>query len=233
MFYGYCRISRKSQRIERQIENISKAYPDAVIYKEAFTGTKIEGRKEFEKLMKRVKTGDTIIFDSVSRMSRNAEEGTAQYFELYNKGVNLVFLKEPYINTETYSKSQSDKIKLLGTDEDILLDAINRYLHKLAERQIKIAFEQAQKEVDDLHQRTKEGIREAKRQGKAVGGAAHTSKTLNIKGKEEKKAQIRKKSKSFDGTMTDKDLMKVIGIANNTYYKYKAEVAKEIAQENN
>ena len=54
-------------------------YPEALIVQEAFTGTKVEGRKEFEKLLKVGKPGDTIVYDSVSRMSRNADEG----FRLY------------------------------------------------------------------------------------------------------------------------------------------------------
>ena len=41
MQYGYGRISRKSQKIERQIENINRAYPAAKIYTEAYTGTKV------------------------------------------------------------------------------------------------------------------------------------------------------------------------------------------------
>ena len=44
--YGYCRISRKTQNIERQVRNIIESYPAAHIVKEAYTGTKIEGRKE-------------------------------------------------------------------------------------------------------------------------------------------------------------------------------------------
>lgn len=35
-------------------------------------------------------------------MSRNAEEGFSLYEELFTKGVNLVFLKEPHINTDTF-----------------------------------------------------------------------------------------------------------------------------------
>ena len=97
MIYGYCRISRKQQNIERQIRNIKGAYPEAVILQEAYTGTKVEGRKEFEKLLKTVKPGDTIVFDSVSRMSRNASEGFALYQDLLEKNVELVFLKEPHM----------------------------------------------------------------------------------------------------------------------------------------
>ena len=87
--FGYCRISKKTQSIERQITNIRAVYPKSTIIQEAFTGTKIEGRKAFNNLLKKVKEGDTIVFDSVSRMSRNAEEGFKLYKELFEKGINL------------------------------------------------------------------------------------------------------------------------------------------------
>ena len=91
--YGYARISRKTQNIERQVQNITAAYPEAKITKEAWTGTNIH-RPAFERLLSHVKAGDTIVFDEVSRMARNAEEGFKAYKALYEQGVNLVFLKE-------------------------------------------------------------------------------------------------------------------------------------------
>lgn len=226
MIYGYCRISRTTQAIERQIKNIKRVYPDAVILQEAYTGTKIEGRKVFKKLLKSVKKGDTIVFDSVSRMSRNAEDGIKLYFELLNRGVELVYLKEPYINTSVYQENASRKIEMIGQDEDVIFQGINQYFLKLAEKQIKIAFEQAQKEVDDLHQRTKEGIAVARCMGKQIG--QRKGNVLNVKKKEPIKKEIQKKSKNFDGHMTDKDLIRVLGIARNTYYKYKKELIIEL-----
>ena len=79
--YGYCRVSTKSQKIERQIDNIKSIYPKAIIMKESYSGNRIDCRQVFNRLLKKVKDGDTIVFDSVSRMSRNAEQG----FHLYNK----------------------------------------------------------------------------------------------------------------------------------------------------
>ena len=72
--------------------------------REAYTGTSIT-RPEWLKLYRILKSGDTVVFDSVSRMSRNAEEGFALYEDLYHKGIQLVFLKEHHIDTETYKKS--------------------------------------------------------------------------------------------------------------------------------
>ena len=219
--YGYCRISTRKQSIERQERNIKAEYGNAIIFKEAYTGTKID-RPIFNKLLNIVNKGDTIVFDSVSRMSRNSEEGFILYQELFNKGVELVFLKEKHINTETYKKALTNNIQLTGTNVDFILEGVNKYLLSLAKEQIKIAFNQAEKEVEDLHQRTKEGIETARLNGKQIGqkkGVKLTTKK-SIAAKE----QIRKYSKDFNGTLKDVEVMKLIGIARNSYYKYKKEL---------
>lgn len=223
--YGYCRISRKQQNIERQIRNILSVYPDADIRAEAYTGTKLDGRKELEKILKQVKKGDTIIFDSVSRMSRNAEEGFELYQDLFQKGVELIFLKEPQINTTTYKKALEGRIEPTGTKVDLILDGINAYLLELAKEQIKIAFEQAEKEVMDLRQRTKEGIETARRNGKQIG--QEQGKKFKIKKAAPAKEKIRKYSRDFDGSLPDAEVMKLVGLARNTYYKYKKELKEE------
>ena len=226
--YGYCRISRKTQNIERQVRNILAEYPDAVIVREAYTGTKLDGRAQFEKVLRAVKAGDTIVFDSVSRMSRNAAEGVALYDNLMSEGVTLVFLKESYINTEVYKATKSQTIGSCGNEiADIYIAATNKVLQIVWHQQIEKAFEQAQKEVDDLHQRTKEGIQTARLEGKQIG--AVEGKRLTTKKSVEAKAKIRKYCRDFDGTLTDDETIKLVGIARNSYYKYKRELREEVA----
>lgn len=224
--YGYCRISTKQQSIERQIRNIKGLNNSAIIVEEVFTGTKIEGRKEFDKLLNKIEEGDTIIFDSVSRMSRNAEEGFKLYEELFNKGIELIFIKEPHINTTTYKEALTNNIKMTGTNVDFILEGINKYLLALAKEQIKIAFEQSEKEVKDLQQRTKEGIETARLNGKQIGGVE--GRKLVTKKSIEAKEQIKKYSKDFNGTLKDLEVMKLIGLSRNTYYKYKKELIQEL-----
>ena len=225
MVYGYCRISTKQQSIDRQIRNIKSEYTDAFIVAEAYSGT-TTSRPEWNKLYKKVKCGDTIVFDSVSRMSRNAEEGYALYEHLYNDGVNLVFLKEHHIDTDTYKKAAEHGLEMTGTNVDYILEGINKYMLALAKEQIRIAFEQAQKEVDDLHQRTREGIETARLNGKQIGGKRGS--TYNVKKSVDAKAIIRKHSKDFGGTLTDAELITMTHLSRNTYYKYKREL-KETA----
>ena len=231
IIYGYAWISRKTQNIDRQVKNIKKEFPEAVIFQEAYTGTKIYGRKKFEELLEAVDPGDTIVFDSVSRMSRNAREGIKTYFDLYDKGVELVFLKESYINTAVYKDTASQSVQETGNDiADIYIEATNKVIKLLAKKQIEKAFEQAQKEVDDLHERTREGIREARANGKQIG--QKPGATLNVKKKEPTKELIRRLSRDFDGIMRDKEILVNlnIGVSRNTYYKYKRELFEELAK---
>lgn len=221
--YSYCRISTKDQSIERQIRNAKELYPDAIVVEEVYTGTKLDGRTKWNNLYKNLKAGDTVVFDSVSRMSRNSEEGFNLYKDLFNKGIELVFIKEPHINTSTYKKALTGGIELTGTMVDSILEGINKYLLALAEEQIKLAFVQSEKEVMDLRQRTKEGMETARLNGKQIGQVKGTK--LTTKKSIEAKEIIMKHSKDFNGTLGDADVMKLCGISRNSYYKYKKELS--------
>ena len=226
MIYGYARISRPTQNIERQIRNITEYEPNAKIITEAYTGTTQE-RPEWCRLLKKLKPDDTIIFDSVSRMSRNAEEGIEEYERLYNEGVNLVFLKEHQIDTQTYRSAIHQQIEMTGNEiADEFIKAINNVLMILARKQIYLSFKQAQKEVDDLHKRTSEGIKTAKLKGKQVGRPVGVS-IVSQKSVTAKQI-ILQHSKDFGGTLNDPEVIKLIGnISRNTYYKYKKELKEE------
>lgn len=234
--YGYCRISRKTQNIDRQVRNILNEYPNAHIIKETYTGTKIQGRKELDKLLKVVKGGQTIIFDSASRMSRNADEAITLYEELFNRNVNLIFLKEPHINTDTFKKALENQIEInLNTGNEAtdtfingIIDALNQYTINLAKEQIKLVFAQAQKETDDLHIRVSEGLITARLNNKQIG--QRKGAKLTTKKSIEAKEIIKKHSKDFNGTLDDTDVMKLTGVSRNSYYKYKRELKAEIAE---
>lgn len=225
--YGYVRISRKEQNPERQTRNIKAEYPSACIISEAFTGTKVQGRKKFEALVKKVQPGDIIVFDSVSRMSRDADEGIALYMSLFDRGVKLVFLKEQYVSTDIFASriQQSD----ISTGKPYLDEGLKVILLGLAREQIRIAFDQAEKEVEDLHQRTREGIETARLAGKQIGQIA--GKKLTVKKAAPAKAVILKRSKYFGGDLSDTEVMKLAGISRNTFKKYRAELAAEAGEQ--
>ena len=225
--WGYCRISTAKQSIERQERNIRAYDSTAVILKEQFTGT-ADDRPVFTKLTDKVRRGDTIIFDSVSRMSRTADGGFQMYKALFNMGVELIFLKEPHINTSTYRTAISNSnIDLTGnTIADMYIQVTNQVLMMLAEEQIKLAFIQSEKEVQDLRDRTREGIVTAKLNGKIVG--RKTGAKIITKKCKECKQKILKYSKKFNGALADTDVIKLLNISRNSYYKYCRELREEI-----
>lgn len=225
--WGYARKSQPKQDITRQVRNIKAEYPEARVIEEAYTGTTIN-RKEWNKLVAAVRKNDTIVFDSVSRMSRNAEEGFQAYEELYYKGVNLVFLKEPHINTETFRKALEKSIPLTGTAVDYILEGVNKYLMALAKEQILIAFQQAEKEVVDLHQRTKEGMLTARLNGKQIGRAEGAK--IETKKAKAAKEIIKKHSIDFGGSLKDTEMITLTGLSRKTYYKYKKELKEDSEQ---
>ena len=221
--YGYARISTMKQSIQRQIDNIKSIYPNAVIITEEYTGTKMD-RPNWNKLVKNLTPGDTIVFDEVSRMSRNATEGFDTYKMLYDMGINLVFLKESTLNTENFRATQ--QIASVGNEiADLYIETTNKVLMILAEQQIKKAFETAQHEVDFLHKRTSEGIAVARAKGKQIGRTTGTK--VETKKAKASKEKIKALSKEFNGTNTDLEVIAILGLARNTYYKYKAELKAE------
>lgn len=244
IIYGYIRISTMHQSLERQKINILNKYPKAVIIEEVFTGTTLD-RKEWNKLInKTIKTGDTIVFDEASRMSRNAEEAITAYEELFNKDINLIFLKECYLNTEVYKTALASlEIKEVGNElADEIIAVLNKYQRKLAREQIKKAFEAAEYEVEMLRVRTSEGIRaadqikklqieqgiqpEKRLQGRQAGEKFISKKSIKCK------ELIKKHCKTFGGTLSDVDVMKLCKAEAGqctkvTFYKYKKQIRLE------
>ena len=227
--YAYCRVSTQHQKLARQITNITAIYPRVTVIREFYTGTK-QDRPNWNRLMSIIKKGDTVVFDSVSRMSRNAEEGFKDYKMLYELGVNLIFLNEPLINTSVFDSTKNNLLKVDIATGNAAVDSffkgnielINDFMMALAEEQIKAAFDQAEKEVTDLHSRISQGIREAKKNGTQIGLPKGTS--LTTKKSIECKALIKKHSKDFGGSLEDPDVIKLCGCSRNSYYKYKKEV---------
>ena len=227
---GVARISRPTQNIQRQIRNIKNKFPNANVIKIVCSGSKVTGYTEFVNVVEKLEAGDVLIFDSASRMSRNSKEGCELYEKLFNRNVEIVFLKEPQINTSVFKEALSSQIKLRletgnrATDElmNSIIEALNKYSVALAKEQIKIVFDQAQKELEDLHQRTSEGLETAKIAGKQIGRIVGTKVATkkSIKAKE----AIQKYSKDFAGSLLDAECIKLIGISKNTYYKYKKEL---------
>ena len=234
--YGYVRVSTMQQKTQRQIDNIKSFDTNAIIYEEKQSGKDIENRAVFKKLLNKLKPGDTIIFDEVSRMSRNADEGYNLYMELIKQDISLVFLKEHHIDTDEYKRRTQSHIARVSSSNEKMDNLINGIFSLIAEFEsenlkdnIHLAFQQAEHERLFLIKRVTEGkSKSEKPQGRPKG--SHNIKTDRA---DHIKKVIREQSKDFDGKFSDAKIMKeyLEGIARNTYYKYKKELVGEMMLE--
>lgn len=234
LIVGYARVSTPQQKLTRQIENLKSQYPDIIIIAEVFTG-KTDNRPKWQKLMRQCKAGlvKKLVFDEVSRFSRNAEEAITEYKELYELGIELEFLKEPHINSSIYRQASERKIKVATNSMEsetaclinTVITGLNDYLLAVAEKQIYLAFEHAQKERELLSKRTSEGLQQAKLMGSKVG-RQRGDKIVTKKSKRAKRI-IRKHYKLFGGQLNASDCSTLAQIADSTFYRYLDEMREE------
>lgn len=237
---GYARVSTGQQQISRQIRNIKQAFPNAFIIQDHYTGTKLD-RPGFMKMMlmcegkflPKNKCVGTIVFDEISRMSRDEHDGYEQYKKLYNMGIELVFLKEPQLNTRTYRSAMQKCISLnidtgdKATDDFVraIGEALNTYTLELVDQQIKNAFAAAQKERDYLSQRTKEGMQMARLSGKRIGRGTGTK--ISTKKYKIAKQKILTHFRKFGGGLTAQQTADVCHISKSTFYEYLKKMCEE------
>ena len=234
---GYARVSTPKQKLERQIANLKTAYPGIVIIAEVYTGS-TDNRPKWIKLMRQCRAGvvGKLVFDEVSRFSRNAEEAVKEYKELYELGIELEFLKEPHINSSIYRQASERRIDIStdSMDEDTanliktVIEGLNDYLLAVAEKQIYLAFEHAQNERELLSKRTSEGLKQAKLMGSKVG----RQKGDKIITRKQKRAVriIRKKYELFDGGyLTATECYKACNVSKSTFYRYLQQMQEEDA----
>lgn len=97
--YGYCRVSSRDQNLDRQTEAMKKAgiLPARIIC-EKESGRDMD-RPIWLRLKQRMKTGDTLTIMSIDRLGRNYDEILKTWRELTEKGVGIIVLDMPLLNT--------------------------------------------------------------------------------------------------------------------------------------
>lgn len=231
---GYARVSTPTQKLSRQIDNLKSAYPDIVIIQETYSG-KTQNRPKWQKLLRQCRAGNVskLVFDEVSRFSRNAEEAIKEYKELYELGIELEFIKEPHINSEVYRQASQRQINVdtsaMDTDTAHLLNTVieglNDYLLAVAEKQIRLAFERAQAERELLSKRTSEGLKQAKLMGSKVG--RQKGERLETRKKKRAVKIIRQHYKLLGGELTATQCFLLCQVTKSTFYRYINEMREE------
>lgn len=93
MIYGYCRVSTSGQAkdgnsLEAQEKAILSEYANAVIIKEAYTGTTTD-RPEFNKLIQQISKGDKLVVAKLDRLARNTVEGIQIVKDMFKKKASV------------------------------------------------------------------------------------------------------------------------------------------------
>jgi len=138
MIIGYARTSKIDQSLDRQLDNL-KAQGCERIYQEKITGTKMQ-RPELKRMMDSLRSGDTLVIESFSRLSRSTKDLLEMVDRLQSMEVNLISLKEQLDTTTATGK-------LMLT----MMSGISQF------------------ERDIIAERTAEGLRAARARGRLGG----------------------------------------------------------------
>lgn len=197
--FAYVRVSSREQNEGRQLE-ILKEY---VTNQDNYFVDKMSGknfdRPNYQALKKQLRAGDVLYFSSLDRMGRNYDEIKKEWHDLtVNKRVNIVVLDMPLLNMENCG---NDKLT-----PKLIADLVIQILSYVAQR-----------EREMIHERQKEGIYLAKRQGTKSGEAFGRPKVLLPNNFNDYYQEIKM------GNITAVKAMEMMGLKKNTFYKFKKE----------
>lgn len=150
MKYGYVRVSTKEQNIDRQlVEMYAQGLSDKTIFIDKQSGKNFE-RDEYQKLKKKLKSGDLLIIKSIDRLGRNYDMIIDEWRTIVNDmNVDIQVLDMPLLDTRTEGKNLVGKF---------ISDIVLQILSFVAEN-----------ERENIKKRQAEGIRIAKEKGKHLG----------------------------------------------------------------
>ncbi len=147
--YGYIRVSTKEQNEARQFEAMKRAgIKTKQLLMDKQSGADFE-RPQYQKLLKKLRRGDSLFVKSIDRIGRNYTEIKEQWRMLTQEmGVDIIVLDMPLLDTRKHKD-------LTGT---LIADIVLQLLSYVAEV-----------ERNNIKERQAEGIAVAKKQGKHLG----------------------------------------------------------------
>lgn len=196
--YAYIRVSTKEQNIDRQILALEPyQVPEKNIYCDYQSGKNFE-RPAYQKLVKRLKTGDLLIIKSIDRLGRN---------------YNDILVQWQYITKEL-------KVDILVLDMDLLdtrQKSGNLTGTLIADLVLQIFAYVAQTEREFICQRQAEGIEAAKRKGKKFG-----------RPKKEMPKQFKEVcQRCKKGELSTRQAAELLGISHTTFYRRYKKIIEE------
>lgn len=119
MKIGYARVSTQDQNLDRQLDNLRAAGCER-IFNEKMTGTKSD-RPELKTMMLTLRSGDILVIDSFSRLSRSTKDLLDLVEKLTDMNVHLVSLKENLDTTTATGKLMLTMLSALSQFERDLI----------------------------------------------------------------------------------------------------------------
>ncbi len=148
--YGYVRVSTREQNVARQIQAMALAgIASANIFVDRESGKTFQ-RSQYQRLVKRLRSGDALYLKSIDRLGRDYEEIIEQWRYLTKvKHVDIIVLDFPLLDTRKHVNGVTGRL--------------------IADLVLQILSYAAQVERENIHQRQMEGIRIALEKGTRFG----------------------------------------------------------------
>lgn len=212
-YYSYKRISTKEERalqtFSRQDKALAKYAKEHNLeffgeFMEDASGKSFTNRKQWQKLEKGLRAGDTVVFKDISRFTREFEAGYSKYMELIEKGINLIFLDNPTVSSD-YIRTM---LKVADENPNRIASIS---LKNTVQLLLLVELDRVEKEREILVKRIKDGIAASnKKSGRPIGHldkltpALETDINLFLK----------------DRSIKQVDLMRRHNLSRNTLKKY-------------
>jgi DNA invertase Pin-like site-specific DNA recombinase len=201
MKIGYIRVSSKGQNIARQVQSLTD-YGCEKIFIDKKSGKNLE-REEYKKMKKYIREKDILVFAELDRLGRNKKEIDKEWNEFINRGIDIVVLDMPILDTTKYQ------------------DEFGKLIMNLARELLSYNAEQDRLKILE---RQRQGIAIAKTEGKYKGtdkfyradspNAEHRAKYYRI-------IQLLKDKKPITHIAED------VKVSRNTIYRIKKENPSE------
>ncbi|HBE9293977.1 recombinase family protein [Clostridioides difficile] len=197
MIIGYERVSTKKQdnsRQERVLED--EGIKLNKIYRDKTTGA-IKDRPALNEMLLNVKKGDIVYCESISRLGRNLKDLINIIDTLIAKGVRVKILKE---GIDTSNNTYKLLLGIFGA---------------VAEMERETTQERTQQKIDQLKEDKENTGKINTKSGRWFGRQAITKDILDSK-----KEFVKYYSKILDGSLTRKEVAKILGIGRTTLYEW-------------
>lgn len=169
MKIGYARVSSESQQLDSQLDALHK-YGCEEIFQEKFSGKSMNDRPEFQKLMQKLRKGDVLIVNELSRLGRSIHDLIKIMTDLKERGVEFVAIKNSIDTSTTTGRLMFNILASLAEYERELI--VSRTLAGLEAARARGKYGGRPKGMSADNRKKAESLRKLVKSGVSVNDAA-------------------------------------------------------------